>query len=174
MLIGIPNCQGRVSPVFDVATRLVLIRRRGEAEIERKEVVLFDKEPKQIVRSLGELGIEVLICGGISHELLAALELAGIRVRAQVCGDLEAVIEAYQTGKLNRPEFVMPGCWRRPGQACGAGPGAEGLFIPAGGDKRSICKRSMRERSVMPRGDRMGPLGKRRPSQPKGCFLDGA
>lgn len=40
MLIAVPNCQGRVSPVFDVAARLMLVRLRGEAEVERKEVVL--------------------------------------------------------------------------------------------------------------------------------------
>ncbi len=116
MLIAVPNCQGRVSPVFDVATRLVLVHLKGEAELERRDVVLFEKEPELIVRSLGELGVEVLICGAISQGLQAALELVGIRVLAQVCGDIEAVVAAYRTKRLNRQEFAMPGCWRRPWQ----------------------------------------------------------
>jgi predicted Fe-Mo cluster-binding NifX family protein len=99
-----------VSPVFDVATRLLLVRLEGEAELERKEVVLVEKEPEQIVRSLGELGIEVLICGAISQGLQAVLEFVGIRVLAQVCGEIEGVVAAYRTGRLNRPEFIMPGC----------------------------------------------------------------
>jgi predicted Fe-Mo cluster-binding NifX family protein len=114
VLIAVPNCQGRVSPVFDVATRLLLVRLKGEAELERKEVVLFEEHPEGIVRGLGELGIEVLICGAISQGLRAVLEFVGIRVLAQVCGEIEAVVAAYRTGTLNRPEFIMPGCCDRP------------------------------------------------------------
>ena len=113
MLIAVPNCQGRVSPVFDVAARLVLVRLKGEAEVERKEVVLFEKQPEGIVRSLREVGIKVLICGAISQGLLAALEQAGIRVVPQVCGGLDAVIAAFRQGTLAQPEFVMPGCCGR-------------------------------------------------------------
>ena len=113
MLIAIPNCQGRVSPVFDVAARLVVVRLKGEAELERRDVVLFEKQPDGIVRSLGELGIEVLICGAISQGLQVALEHAGIRVLPQICGGLDSVIAAYRRGALGQPEFVMPGCCGR-------------------------------------------------------------
>ena len=113
MLIAVPNCQGRVSPVFDVAARLVLVRLKGEAELERRDVVLFEKQPDGIVRSLGELGIQVLICGAISQGLQVALEQAGIRVLAQICGGLDSVIAAYRRGTLGQPEFTMPGCCGR-------------------------------------------------------------
>jgi predicted Fe-Mo cluster-binding NifX family protein len=124
VLIAVPNCQGRVSPVFDVAARLVLVRLKGEAEVERKEVVLFEKQPEAIVRSLGELGIRVLICGAISQGLRAALERVGIRVMPQVCGGLDSVISAFRNRTLEQPEFAMPGCynalWRagRRGTGC--------------------------------------------------------
>jgi len=113
VLIAVPNCQGRVSPVFDVATRLVLVRLKGEAEQERKDIVLFETQPDGIVRSLGELGIKVLICGAISQGLQLALEQAGIRVLPQICGELESVITAFRGGTLGQPEFAMPGCWGR-------------------------------------------------------------
>ena len=113
MLIAVPNCQGRVSPVFDVAARLVVVRLKGEAELERKDVVLFEKQPDGIVRSLGELGIQVLICGAISQGLQLALEQVGIRVVPQICGELESVITAFCGGTLGQPEFVMPGCCGR-------------------------------------------------------------
>jgi len=114
VLIAVPNCQGRVSPVFDVAARLVLVRLKGEAELERKEVVLFEKQPEGIVRSLRELGIKVVICGAISQGLQAALEQVGIRVVPQTCGGLDSVIAAYRRGTLGQPEFAMPGCCDRP------------------------------------------------------------
>ena len=122
MLIAVPNCQGRVSPVFDVAARLVLVRLKGEAELERKDVVLFEKQPDGIVRSLVESGVEVFICGAISHRLEVALARARIRVVSQVCGPLEAVVAAYRTETLSRPEYRMPGCSGRRRDALGRAP----------------------------------------------------
>ena len=121
MLIALPNCQGRVSPVFDVAARLVLVRLKGMAELERREVVLFEKQPEGIVRSLDELGIKVLICGAISQGLQLALEQAGVRVVPGICGELDPVIGAYRKGTLTQPEFVMPGCHGRPRDAARRG-----------------------------------------------------
>lgn len=110
MLIALPNCQGRVSPVLDVAARLILIRFKRGSELERREIVLFEKGTDGMVQALKELGIGILICGALSHNLQLALERAGIPVWPQVCGEIEAVIEAYRSRTLNRPEFIMPGC----------------------------------------------------------------
>lgn len=87
-----------------------MVRLKGDAELERREVVLFENQPGGIVRSLTELGIKVLICGGISQGLQAALEQVGIRVLPQICGELDSVIAAYRLGTLGQPEFAMPGC----------------------------------------------------------------
>ena len=133
MLIAVPNCQGRVSPVFDVAARLLLVRLKGEAELERKEIVLLEKRTDGMVRDLKELGIKVLICGGISQALQVALEHLGIHVMSQVCGEVEAVITAYRTGTLNNRDFLMPGC-------CGRRWGAP--------DGKPRCKRVGRSRRL--------------------------
>ena len=117
MLIAVPNCQGRVSPVFDVAARLLVLRLKGTTELERREVVLFERQPEGMVSGLRELGIDVLVCGGISQGLQVALERVGIRVLAQICGEIEAVVAAYRAGRLNSPEFIMPGCCARPWRA---------------------------------------------------------
>ena len=102
-----------MSPVLDVAARLLLVRLKGEAKLERREIVLFEKQPEEIVGSLKRLGIEVVICGAISQEFQAALQRVGVQVLAQICGEIEAVIAAYRAGKLNSPEFIMPGCCRQ-------------------------------------------------------------
>jgi len=36
VLIAVPNCQGGVSPVFDVAARLTLVHLEGDAELEKR------------------------------------------------------------------------------------------------------------------------------------------
>ena len=113
VLIAVPNCQGRVSPVFDVAARLVLIRLKGEGEVERKEIVLFEKQPEGMLHSLQECGVKLVICGAISRELQMKLEKAGIRVVPQICGELETVITAFRRGTLGQREFTMPGCCGR-------------------------------------------------------------
>lgn len=113
VVIGIPNCQGRVSPLFDVAARLTVVRMRGHAELDRREVTLAEAQPAGIARILTELGVDVLICGAISQLLQAALVHAGIRVVPQICGGVEAVVHAYRTGTLEAPEFQMPGCCGR-------------------------------------------------------------
>jgi predicted Fe-Mo cluster-binding NifX family protein len=113
VLIAVPNCQGRVSPVFDVAARLLVVRLKGQAEVERWEVVLHDKQSEGIVRTLRELGVRVVICGAISLGMQAAVEHAGIRVVSQICGGLHCVINAFRSGTLAQPEFLMPGCCGR-------------------------------------------------------------
>ena len=120
MLIAVPNCHGRVSPVFDVATQLTLVLLQGEAELERKEAVLFEKQPDGIVRSLVKIGVEILVCGAISRELQRTLESAGIKVLPHICGAVGSVLAAYRAGKLQGGQFVMPGCRRRGGGRRGA------------------------------------------------------
>ncbi len=113
MVIAIPNCQGRVSPVFDVATRLTVVRLKGQAELERREVTLVEALPAGLARSVVELGVDVLICGAISRMLQVTLVHAGLRVVPRICGEVEAVLGAWRAGTLGTPEFQMPGCCGR-------------------------------------------------------------
>ena len=114
VLIAIPHFQGRVSPVFDVASRLTVVRVKGRVELERREVTLFEAQPDRITRSLVELDVDVLICGAISQMLERMLHRAGVRVVAQVCGEVEAVLQAFLDRTLDAPEFSLPGCFRPP------------------------------------------------------------
>ncbi len=112
MTIAVPSFQGRVSPVFDVAARLVLVR-LANGDSERLEVMLVDTEPLAIVRSVADLGVDVLICGAISKPLEAALVQVGVRVVSEVCGSIEEVIQAFHAGNLHESAFQMPGCCGR-------------------------------------------------------------
>jgi predicted Fe-Mo cluster-binding NifX family protein len=109
MLIAVPNCQGRVSPVLDVASRLTIVdlKRRNKAQ---KKVALGDMRPTEIAETLVGLGTQILICEAVSEELEAVLVKAGIQVIPQICGEVEAVLRAYRTGRLGDPEYQMPGC----------------------------------------------------------------
>jgi predicted Fe-Mo cluster-binding NifX family protein len=113
MKIAIPHWEGRLSPVFDVSGRLLIVDAEGRRELGRGDVVLTGRDPLERVRQLTALGVEVLICGAISRYLEAALAAAGVRVLAEVCGPVEAVLEGFLTRGRTASCHRMPGCRRR-------------------------------------------------------------
>ena len=120
MLIAIPVLQERISPVLDTAARLLLITRRRGKEVARREFVLGPLPLEGLARSVAELRVDVLLCAALSEPLLRALERRGVRVKPHLCGETEAVLQAFCCDRLNRPEFRMPGCWKTasPGGCC--------------------------------------------------------
>lgn len=120
VLIAIPIAQERISPLLDAAARLLLVTRRRGKEVARKEVVLSPQSPEELARSVAELRVDVLLCAALSEPLLRALERRGVQVQPHLCGETEAVLQAFCCNRLNRPEFRMPGCWKQhlPGGCC--------------------------------------------------------
>lgn len=83
------------------------------APVRRSDASIQEKDLRARATKLTELGVNVLICGGISRPLETMLTAAGVKVVAQVCGGAEEVLEAYQSGRLGDPAFAMPGCCGR-------------------------------------------------------------
>jgi len=110
MLLAIPNCEGWVSPVFDVAARLLVVHISKGRATGRQEATLAENRPDELAERLVKLGVNVLICGAISQPLARCLAGAGIKVLPHICGEADAVLRAYLHGALNRSEFRMPGC----------------------------------------------------------------
>jgi len=106
----------RVSPLFDVASELLLIDTQGSRETGRTSVPLPDSQLPRRVRRLVDLGVDVLICGGISRPLAGMVHTSGIRLVPFTAGPVEQVLRAFLQGQLPSQAFVMPGwCgrWRR-------------------------------------------------------------
>jgi predicted Fe-Mo cluster-binding NifX family protein len=110
MKLAIPIWQGRISPVFDVARQLLLVELADGREIAREEQVVQESSPDQRAKKLAELGVETLICGGISQSLEATLTDNGVRVIARICGGVEDVLAAFLSKRLAEDRFAMPGC----------------------------------------------------------------
>jgi predicted Fe-Mo cluster-binding NifX family protein len=113
MKLAIPVWLGRISPVFDVAGQLLLVELADGREVGREEHPISETTLDERARRLAELGVETLICAGVSQSLEAVLADCGIRVIARVCGDVEEVLAAFQAGSLGEEQFAMPGCCRR-------------------------------------------------------------
>jgi hypothetical protein len=69
--------------------------------------------PEALARSVAELRVNVLLCAALSQSLLRELERRGVQVQPHLCGETEAVLQAFCCNRLNRPEFRMPGCWQQ-------------------------------------------------------------
>lgn len=109
--VALPIWQNRISPLFDAATRILVVTLRRGVEVRRREVLLGSLRPDALARSVAELDVDVLLCAALSKPLLRDLQNRGVRVRAHLCGEIEAVLRAFCRHQLARAEFRMPGCW---------------------------------------------------------------
>ena len=114
MRIALPVFEGHVSPVFDWAVRLLVFDSDGHASARREEGI-EGLTPVSRARRLRELGVEKLLCGGISAPLIGLVEEQGVEVVAGLVGEVDAVIGAFARDALGDPAFAMPG-WRRCGR----------------------------------------------------------
>jgi len=119
MKIAIPVYNGNVSNVFDFAHRLLLVNIENGKEVNRSEVALEGQSLPQRLSQLKSLEVDVLVCGAISQVLANMVTTSGIQLLPYVTGRIDNVLQAYMTGQLVRPEFIMPGCW--PGARRGFG-----------------------------------------------------
>jgi predicted Fe-Mo cluster-binding NifX family protein len=109
MRIAMPVWEGRISPVFDVAGRLLVVETAHGKEVNRRDAPVQEGWPPSRVNQLTDLAIDVLICGGISRPLADSVRACGISVLSQTKGDTEQILSAFLRGELPSPRFAMPG-----------------------------------------------------------------
>ena len=130
MKIALATFNGRISPVFDTAQKLVLVDVDGANELSRGEHAISAKSFTHRTAHINELGVEILLCGAISRPLAMMIAAQGIEVIPFISGEVDEVLGAYLQGKLADPKFIMPGCCGRRHQF------REGFRGRRGGGKR--------------------------------------
>ncbi len=110
MKIAIPVWKGKVSPVFDTASKLMVFHVKGAKETKRFQTSLDEKDLGRRCSRIKGLGVELLICGAISSQFRDMLMASGVKVISWISGQTEEVVKAYLNGKLCDPKFLMPGC----------------------------------------------------------------
>jgi len=110
MRIAVSIWEDKISPVFDTASKLLIIENETQREISRFEVYLLEKDISRRCHFIRGLNINVLICGGVSRQLSGMLGASGINVISGISGPAEDIIEAYLQGTLGDSNFFMPGC----------------------------------------------------------------
>ncbi len=112
MKIAIPVWDNRISPVFDTASRLLIVEVEDQKEASRFETALDDQELSRRCLRIQGMEIDMLICGAISRLYSRMLKGSGIQIISEISGHAEEVLEAYLQGALSHPRFLMPGCER--------------------------------------------------------------
>lgn len=110
MRLAIPTKNERISPVFDSAGQVLLVDFDEKNECSRCVAPLPADSLAGRVTRLQELGVAILICGGISRTLRQMIETDGIKVYPWTAGPVEEVLEAYRQGRLHEAQWLMPGC----------------------------------------------------------------
>lgn len=136
----------RLSPVFDVARRVLLLTVHDGAVVDRREVELSAATGEVNLAALSALGVDLLLCGAVSRSVAERAASLGVRLVAFLAGDAEAVIGAHLDGRLPSAAFAMPGCRGRR-RVRGAGNGAA----------ERLTSYDVERRLTMPKRDGTGP-----------------
>ena len=108
MRIAIPLFYSRVSPNFSYAQELLLVTKQKGGDWTRETFYWGKLDPMHKIASLCQLGVSVLICGGIHGSFLHYLECKGIPVLSGVMGEAEEALRLYSEGNL-APGSICPG-----------------------------------------------------------------
>jgi predicted Fe-Mo cluster-binding NifX family protein len=110
MKVALTVWNGRISPVFDVSRKILVLDIHNGVVTSRREEPIEGIDPSQKAGKLAGWQVRELICGAISRPLAGLFATYGIRTIPFIAGDLEEVIEAYLARKLPNRSMAMPGC----------------------------------------------------------------
>ncbi|MBW1781839.1 MAG: NifB/NifX family molybdenum-iron cluster-binding protein [Deltaproteobacteria bacterium] len=118
MKVALTVWENRISPLFD-ATRMLLIADIGRRGITGSRLVPIDCDsPFSRAARLDTLGVDVLICGGISEFFARLIEARHIEIIPFASGTVDEILDAYVEGNIFNKRFRMPGCGGQK-DACG-------------------------------------------------------
>ena len=109
MRIAIPVFNRRISPRFDCAGNFLFATIEKGEIVERLKLSSSQWTQRQRVEKLQELGVDILICGGIDKPSERLLRFCGIRVYIWVTGMAEDALRSFLRGELKPGTMVGAG-----------------------------------------------------------------
>ena len=110
MKVAIPLFGQRVAPRFECASAFLVAEIDSGGVVARQTYPLLHPSLPVRLRLLHSLGVEAVICGGISGFVARQFQAAGIRLFANVMGDAESALDLFVRGNLQQG-------WRQAGRA---------------------------------------------------------
>jgi hypothetical protein len=160
--LAIPVFRSRVAPVLNWCSRMLIFSEGAAVGGIGQEIVLLNMTALERLRILQVEGVETLICGALSPDLLRHGEHLGLHIICGVAGDIDEVYWAFHAQQLSQPRFWLPGCLEQRHRRIGL-PRA-----PANGAGRERNTRNClgRERAHSGGGCRCAHCGTQIPHQP--------
>ena len=93
MRVGIPKWGDKISPVLDTTSRILVLEVENYSEASRFEIYLDEQDLLRKCYRIRDLGIEIMICGAVSHPFLNLLTASGINMIPGISGQTEDVLE---------------------------------------------------------------------------------
>lgn len=109
MHIAITVWGNRISPVFDSSQTLLIVEIDGNDIIDQQTVKIEVPRFVWFQNILGEMNIQLLICGAICKAGIRKFESIGVEVTPFITGEVERILEQYLHHK-EIVDFAMPGC----------------------------------------------------------------
>lgn len=111
MKIAVTVWGKRISPVFDSAGTLLVVRTKDNKVVEKYHESI-DRDATPVPDKLKEMGVSVLICGAISRIPANRIACSGITLIPFITGNAAQVVEMYLNNDPVPPSCFMPGCGR--------------------------------------------------------------
>jgi predicted Fe-Mo cluster-binding NifX family protein len=109
-MLAIPVLRSRVAPVLNWCSRIQIFPDVPSHEGVSQELILPQLEAVQRLQVLREKGVNTLICGALSADLLRYAGDLGLTVVSGVAGEVHEVVQSYWQNTLDHPKFWLPGC----------------------------------------------------------------
>ena len=119
MRIGIPVFGDQVAPRFETTQDVLLVEIDGEVATERHVALYVEAEEKNLPAACLSLGVDVLVCCGITPWCEQTLGEKGVRVIAGVMGSSDQALERFREGTLVAGQILAAGAARRDGNRSG-------------------------------------------------------
>ena len=100
MKIAIPMFNTRVSPRFDFASKILVATVDGRQVVDRETYSLINLNPIRRSSLLSDLGVNIIICGGISSFSQRLIKASAIKIIPMVQGEIEQVLNLFIKGNL--------------------------------------------------------------------------
>jgi hypothetical protein len=110
MKMALTVWEDRISPVADSSLQLLVVHLANQTITDRWLENFEDDNPFYRARKLSELKVDTFICGAVSSFFANLVAGYGIRVIPFICGEIDAVLNAYLTRTLSGSAYTMRGC----------------------------------------------------------------
>jgi predicted Fe-Mo cluster-binding NifX family protein len=109
-MLAIPVFRSRVAPVLNWCSKMHIFQGEATDASCRDEIILLNMGAFERLKIIHQEGVQTLICGALSPDLLSYGERIGLNIIYGVSGEVADVLQAYHTQTLDNPRFRLPGC----------------------------------------------------------------